>query len=159
VLVDVTRGSFLKLCGAALLGQRVDASPWLAAAGGQAPFVDAGPRRDIGLNDPSAAMFRRHLNTTFRVRMCQDAHVRLILARVEDGPACADIDQFSLLFHGPAAADLLHGTYAFRHSQLGAFDLFIAPIGVPDRRRSVYEACFSRLVRSAGEHTACPINS
>ena len=156
--MDVTRGSFLKLCSAALLGHRVGASPWLAAAGGQAQFVKAGPRRDVGLHDPSAAMFRSHLNTAFRVRVCQDAPLRLILAHVADGPACADIDQFSLLFHGPVAGDLLHGTYAFRHPQLGAFDLFITPIGVPDRRRSVYEACFTRLVRSAGEHTACPIN-
>ena len=157
--MDVTRGNFLKLCSASLLGHRVGASPWLAAAGDQAPFVDDGPRRDVGLRDPSAALFRRHLNTAFRVEGCHDAPVRLILARVEDGPAGADVEQFSLVFHGPAAVDVLHGTYAFRHPQLGAFDLFIAPIGVPDTRRSVHEACFSRLVRRTGEHTACPINS
>jgi hypothetical protein len=159
MLVNVTRGSFLKACGAALLGQRAGASPWLAAAGGEAPFVVAVPGPDVGLHDPSAAMFRSHLNTSFRVRVRQDAHRHLILARVADGPACKDIEQFSLLFHGPADADLLHGTYAVRHPELGAFDLFIAPIGVPDRRRSVYEACFSRLVRSGGEHRACQTNS
>lgn len=49
---------------------------------------------------------------------------------------------FSLVFRGPGDSPLPQGTYRFEHGGLGAFDLFIVPIG-PDRVGLRYEAIFN----------------
>jgi hypothetical protein len=49
---------------------------------------------------------------------------------------------FSLIFHGPAERPLRQQICAFRHPQLGAFELFIVPLG-PDDQGMRYEAVIS----------------
>ena len=49
---------------------------------------------------------------------------------------------FALLFRGPQAALLPQQIYAVEHDQLGAFDLFIVPVG-PDAAGMRYEAIFT----------------
>ena len=50
---------------------------------------------------------------------------------------------FSLLFLGPPGPQyLLQGTYHLEHEGLGAFDLFIVPLG-PQEGRMQYEAVFT----------------
>ena len=46
---------------------------------------------------------------------------------------------FSLTFRGPAEPALPQATYGFEHAELGAFDLFIVPIGRDDGGM-IYEA-------------------
>jgi len=154
--VKVSRGDFLALCGAAILGAGVDASPLAAAVIGTA---DAGrPGARFRWEDASGALFRPHVNSPFSVGTAFGARLPLVLAHVAERPIDNHVQQFSLTFHGPAGAALPDGIHSFQHAALGDFDLFIVPIGVPNGRRTVYEACFSRHVERT-EDTAWSIRS
>ncbi len=148
--MKVSRGSFLKICGAAALGPGVDVGSCLTGFTGPlahiAAIVTDPSSGRFRLRDASAARFRPHVNTAFTVRSTEGLPVRLVLAQVIDGPLTAGLEQFSLIFHGPADPAISHATYAFDHQALGAFDLFIGPVGGSNPRRTVYEACFSRHV-------------
>ena len=48
---------------------------------------------------------------------------------------------FSLVFRGPSEPVLAQRIYAFEHDELGAFELFIVPIG-RDESGTSYEAAF-----------------
>lgn len=50
---------------------------------------------------------------------------------------------FSILFEGPRSAALSQQTCAFRHPQLGTFDLFLVQIGKPKGDVVRYQAVFS----------------
>ena len=50
--------------------------------------------------------------------------------------------QFSLVWRGPPGARLEQRIYAVHHPALGAFDLFLVPIG-PDGEGMRYEAVFT----------------
>ncbi len=158
--MNVSRGGFLKLCGAAALGWHVDASPLLGVAAGPFAAAEAGaPLERLRLQHARAALFRPHLNTTFTVRTPEGTHRRLVLARVIEQPISNQVEQFSLIFHGTPGLAVLDGTHAFLHPALGDFDLFIAPVGGSNAQRTVYEACFSRHVSRGEDEKACPINS
>jgi hypothetical protein len=92
-----------------------------------------------------AATFRAHLDTTF-IAECGERAVALLLTDVDER-VTTGMEQFSLLFHGPADQMLPQGTYPLAHDALGALALFLVPIGA-NSERVVYEACFSRLVNS-----------
>jgi Domain of unknown function (DUF6916) len=49
---------------------------------------------------------------------------------------------FSIVFRGPAGVLLPQRIYRLEHAALGAFDLFLVPIG-PDGRGMRYEAVFA----------------
>ena len=68
----------------------------------------------------------------------------LVEARTWGGEAAADRHRvpFSLLFRGPPRPVLPQRIYRMEHADLGAFDLFIVPIG-PDGEGMRYEAVFS----------------
>ena len=50
---------------------------------------------------------------------------------------------FSALWSGPTAVPLGQRTYRLHHPQLGAFSIFLVPVGRPSRVR-YYEAVFNR---------------
>jgi len=156
--VKVSRGEFLALCGAAVLGAGVDASPLAGAAIGPAATADAGPPARFLWEDASGALFRPHVNSPFSVRTALGARLPLVLADVVERPIDSHVQQFSLTFHGPSGAALPDGIHSFQHSALGEFDLFVVPVGVPNARQTVYEACFSRHVERT-EDTACSSRS
>ena len=138
----MSRAAFLKACSAALLGVRVDARALLDTG------VQLQPERTI---EPAGAAgaerFRRHLNTAFAVHTADGANVGFVLAKVSERPITKNVEQFSLIFHAPAGTAVAQGTHGFQHHGLGNLDLFIVPIGAPDDRRTVYQACFSRHLR------------
>jgi hypothetical protein len=146
--VTVSRSTFLKACGVALLGVGVDTSALTAvAAGFQTDRTDGGAReRDLRMDDARASLFLPHVNTPFTVRRADGPRVELVLTKVVEGPATKAVDQFSLIFHAPGAA-VQDGTYAFHHPALGDFNLFIVSVGAPRVGRAVYQACFSRHIR------------
>jgi len=148
--VKVSRSAFLRLCGAAALGHGVSAAPWDNAF---PPANDA-----CLLSEASAARFRLYVNTTFTIRSVPGSAVPLVLAHVIDGPGAPGVQQFSLIFHGPADAALAHGTHTLRHRSLGTMELFISPVGESSARRTAYEACFSRHV-APEEADACRMSS
>jgi len=137
--MTVSRAAFLKVCSAALLGVRVDARALLDTG------VQLQTARTI---EPAGAAgaerFRQHLNTVFAVRAADGANVDFLLAKVSERPITKNVEQFSLVFHAPAGTGVSDGTHGFQHPALGEFELFIVPIGAPDDRRAVYQACFSR---------------
>ena len=98
---------------------------------------------------PGLEEFRRFLNTPFRVPT-RDGHVVLTLVQaakfssVTVSPETAGNENFSVLFHGARHSRLPQNTYAFEHSRLGKFSMFIAPVGLPAETHHCYEAVFSR---------------
>ena len=140
--MKLSRAAFLKMCGLALAGRRAHGSTFVAT--GAAPDAHRVPARAKD-QDPASA-FRRHLNTAFDVRSADEGRVTLILAEVAEGPVDKNVEQFSLIFHGPIGEVLLDGIHAFHHPAQGRFDLFIVRIGARNGRRAVYQACFSRHV-------------
>jgi hypothetical protein len=97
--------------------------------------------------DLTKQTFEKHLNTTFRVMdKSSPAAIDVRLAEVSEGRSGSDIEQFSILFHGPAEPVLPQMTYAVQHAELGGFDLFLVPVAA-DQSRAEYEAIFSRVKR------------
>jgi len=92
----------------------------------------------------SAGLFRPHVNTSFSTLSEDGSPTTLVLDRVDEHPCRPGIEQFSLVFHGPAAA-VGYGIYTVRHAALGEFDIFLAPVRARGDRAS-YEACVSRHV-------------
>ena len=143
--LTVSRAAFLKTCGLVLIGVRLDASALLDSCGQpSSPMEAGGPGGPFALQSTGAERFRQQLNTSFTVRAADGASVAFVLVKVFERPITRNVEQFSLIFHAPAGTALSHGTYGFQHHALGDFELFIVPIGAPDNRRTVYQACFSR---------------
>jgi hypothetical protein len=101
------------------------------------------------------ATFAPHVGDTFHISLAppdtlpitlvalNDLQVRALPAA--DGAAPPQGESFALVFRGPRAPQLAQGMYEFAHDQIGAFALFIVPIGAhTDSVR--YEAIFNRMV-------------
>jgi len=88
--------------------------------------------------------FAAHLHTAFRVETPEA--IELELAEVTE-QSNAQVEQFSLLFKGPASPWLRQGTYFLMHSKMAQVTLFLVPLGVRDGRMA-YEAVFARLIAS-----------
>jgi hypothetical protein len=146
--MKISRAAFLKACGAALLGVRVDARALLDTSAQQsASTTPAAAGAGFQMVSAGAERFRQQLNTSFAVHSGDGDRVQLVLAKVLESPITKNVEQFSLIFHAPAGTGMPHGTYAFQHDALADFDLFIVPVGAPSRRRALYQACFSRHLR------------
>ena len=141
--MKISRAGFLKACGAAIIGASLPG--WRLFETYAAAWSPAGP-------ETSASLFHPHVGTTFAI---DGVSQRVRLAEVIEQPLHEHIEQFSLLFHAPAADSTAHGTYTFRHAALGKIDMFITPVGAPSGT-IVYQACFSRFLT---EDVRCPISS
>ena len=137
---------FLKVLGATALWPWLDGARLFAAVDDLPPTETATAASAFDLQDATAALFREHLDTAFLVRSESGAHMTLHLAAVVELPRMANVQQFSLRFHAPAAMNELAGTCSFEHPILGHFDMFIVAVGAPTADRVVYEACLSRMV-------------
>jgi hypothetical protein len=101
------------------------------------------------------ATFALHVGDTFRLSLAppdtlpitlialNDLTVRALPAA--DGTPPPQGESFALLFRGPRTPQLAQGMYEFAHDQIGAFALFIVPVGA-DAESVRYEAVFNRLV-------------
>ena len=87
--------------------------------------------------------FARCLNDAFEVQRPGAGAVALELIEAGGPPASGGDETFSIVFRGPPDAFLPQATYRFGHDGLGAFDLFIVPVG-PDQAGHRYEAVFNR---------------
>ena len=142
--MKISRLDFVRSCSIALAGAFVG-----GAAMRWSPFEGRGSAARFRLHDVTGSFFRNYLNDSFTVHSATLDRTRLVLVRVDDGPVTKNVEQFSLIFHGPAGEKVLDGTHSFQHPALGNFDLFIAAIGIPNGRRVVYQACFSRHLSPA----------
>jgi hypothetical protein len=145
-LLSISRSAFLRLCGSALVGAGVDVrvAEALMADGRSAIHRMSG---GFDLKDATASAFLPHVHTVFRLISASGDRVRVTLAEVAERPVSRNVAQFSLIFHAPRGRALPDGIHAFEHPSLGAFDLFVTRVGA-GKRRTVYQACFSRLVRT-----------
>jgi hypothetical protein len=97
------------------------------------------------------AKFSAVVQTRFRVQTGpgSETTLELVQANPSDAPAGpagkeARGESFMLLFHDPGDRMLPQGTYPFVHDELGAFDLFIVPIGQAPGVFQ-YQAVFNRV--------------
>ncbi len=143
--MKVSRVTFLRSCGIALLGAGVDVR---ALTGAAAVFshepAAAWHAGQLQLQDATALLFLPHVNTSFAVRTAAGTPARFVLEQVVERPVTKNVEQFSLMFRATDAAAVPDGTHGFRHPALGDFDLFIVPVGSSNSRRPLYQACFSR---------------
>jgi hypothetical protein len=90
------------------------------------------------------AEFSKHLNTKFRV--ASEQPIELILAKVEGYLSKAHeqtgMERFSAFFKGPREPFLPQRVYALEHDRMGAFELFLVPVGT-DENGFRYEAVFN----------------
>lgn len=90
--------------------------------------------------------FRRHLNTTFHVRLDEQSALALELEDVQTFPALThargDMERFSLYFRGPGDVLLQQQIYRLAHEEMGELDIFLVPVE-RDARGYRYEAVFS----------------
>lgn len=98
----------------------------------------------------SAATFEQYLHTPFRI-IPQDGGTPNVvyLTKVTRSQTIAQpgrgapepTPRFSLIFRGPSTP-VAQDTYRVEHSRLGAFSLFLVPVG-PGRGESCYQAIFA----------------
>jgi hypothetical protein len=101
-----------------------------------------------------AGTFSTQLNTPFRIQLSPVTAMEVELVEVTekgvlDGQqrlTAARQERFSLVFRGPPEERLQQGMYQMQHDQLGAFDLFLVPVG-RDHYGVYYEAVFNQLRR------------
>ena len=94
--------------------------------------------------------FARHLGDSFRVLPDSTAPVALDLIEAtalgggagERAGTSTGRVPFSIVFRGPGRVVLPQRTYRVEHDAIGAFDLFLVPIG-PDGAGMRYEAIFT----------------
>ena len=95
----------------------------------------------------TAATFAPHRGEPFSVRATEQIALTLTLNAITPlGPAPAGAEgprraPFSLLFHGPLSPILPQRIYHVEYEAIGAFDLFLVPLG-PDPAGMRYEAVF-----------------
>lgn len=86
--------------------------------------------------------FSGHVGEAFRIR--SDASISLdveLISAVRLGEGSGG-RPFSIVFRGPGENLLPQRIYAMEHPEIGAFDLFLVPIG-PDEKGLRYEAVFN----------------
>jgi hypothetical protein len=103
---------------------------------------------DTPLDSLTYQSFVPHLGEAFAVQFGPGRTVLLALNAATElppaSPRSPQGERFSLIFYGPRSPYLQQGTYAFSHSVLGSFPLFIVPIGT-DEDHLHYQAVFNRL--------------
>src|SRR5215470_19230962 len=88
-------------------------------------------------------MFAPQAGSKFTMDCGNTGAVELTLDSVSDLGSSARHIQFSMVFSGPQNAPLKQGIYRLEHSELGALDLFLVPIG-SDKNGVQYEAIVNR---------------
>ena len=96
-------------------------------------------------DDPVATFtvttFTPYLGEVFRLGRAEAGGVETQLIEAQSHGGGAGREQFSLVFRGPADVVLPQAIYRLEHETLGAFELFVVPIG-PDGQGMRYEAVF-----------------
>jgi hypothetical protein len=99
------------------------------------------------LDSVSREGFAQHLGTMFKLHIADSAALPLELFEVTDlsnEKLVPQMEQFSLLFRGPATPHFPQGIYTLEHENLGKAALFVVPIG-PDSLGMRYQVIFNRM--------------
>jgi hypothetical protein len=95
------------------------------------------------LDDLTRGTFDPHVGTRFAVTS-ESPPLELELVEVSDVGDGNHGRNFRLLFRGPRETPLGQGTLELEHPAIGAFALFIVPVGA-DAAAVQYEVVFNRL--------------
>lgn len=98
-------------------------------AGTPALAAPPAPSRAFDLGTATAATFRPHLGSRFRLQRQGQRALDLELAGIESQPADGATDSFSLQFSAAKPVGLVQAAYRLEHTALGAFNLFVVPVG------------------------------
>jgi hypothetical protein len=121
-------------------------------SGGTSLRRSAAARSAVLADDPllTRTVLSGQLRTAFAVEGSKGAkRLALQLVEVGDLPSAQSAGTvgsdwcFSALWSGPSSLPLAQRTYRLHHSQLGAFSVFLVPVGRPARVR-YYQAVFNR---------------
>lgn len=135
----LTRGGLFRLGAvAALAAGAVPASRALAAPDSARSGLTAPRGGPAYLRHET---FVAHVGSTFRVVRPElgPLRVRLLESKAHRGAG----ESFSLLFHGSPRAPVQQGIYRIEHPSLGAFELFLVPVGRGVRGQD-FEAVINR---------------
>lgn len=92
--------------------------------------------------------FSKHVNTKFRVNLDAENGVDLELIEVKGyvskNNEVTEMERFSIYFQGPGEPYLPQKLYSFQHDQMGEFEIFVVPIGKPEKGFR-YEAVFNNF--------------
>src|SRR4051794_14464327 len=97
--------------------------------------------KSLSFAEMSCATFSALIHSRFRIQGNTPAPVELELVEATPHPS-GQPGNFSLLFAGPLKQCLPQQTYRFEHEKLGAFDLFIVPVG-KDQTGFQFQAIFN----------------
>ena len=95
---------------------------------------------------PTHAQFAENLSQIFAIQLGNEEFLDITLSEVSELRESARQERFSLLFKGPGDPFLPQQLYRMRHEKLGAFEIFLVPVG-REQDDFLYEAVFNRLRR------------
>jgi hypothetical protein len=98
------------------------------------------------LDKLTKAMFAEQVHTKFRARLPDRPPLDIELYEIVEGRSTPTQEQFSLFFRGPLDSFLGQGSVQLEHEKMGAFSIFLVPIG-PDQGAMRYEAVFNRFLK------------
>lgn len=90
--------------------------------------------------------FSRHLKTKFGIRLSDEQVIEAELAELSELLLSARQERFAIVFRASNEVLIDQGLHRFEHNEMGAFNLFIVPIG-RDEGGTYYESVFNRLVK------------
>jgi hypothetical protein len=93
------------------------------------------------LEDFTVGTFSGHLGNSFRVHPDESSTLDLELVSATELNEGSE-RPFSIVFCGPTDVPLPQRIYRMEHEQIGAFEIFLVPIG-PDEVGLLYEAIFN----------------
>jgi hypothetical protein len=89
--------------------------------------------------------FASLVNSRFRLFAGPESVMQVELIEFKGGSKSAHDEAFSIVFRAPVEAPLEQRIYRLEHESMGAFELFLVPIGKsPEGVR--YEAVFNRVI-------------
>lgn len=96
--------------------------------------------------------FSKHVNTKFRIATEDPIDIELIEVKgyLSKENEQSGMERFSLFFKGPENQFLPQQSYKLEHEGMGAFDLFLVPIG-QDASGFNYEAVFNYFREEAAQ--------
>jgi len=101
--------------------------------------------REVSLANIGFGVLAALVRTTFVVRDANGGAQALELVGAERASGDdGGTESFSLVFRGETTRALGQNTYAFDHSRLGRFEMFIVPVGRENQDGCYYEAVFNR---------------
>jgi hypothetical protein len=129
--VVVSRAAFLRVIGLASLGMGLEPRVLVAAA--PAPL--------------DADRFRPLVGDAFSLAAESGPTLPVTLVKIVERPIANHVEQFMLLFHGPAGEPVADGIHQVDHPALGSLAMFMTSSAAPGDDRRAFQACFTRHVR------------